>query len=170
MNLPPFLVVGLGNPVIRDDAAGLVAVEEARKILATSGIDLRDRLDLTLDTSGGIDLLYIVENREKVLFVDAVSSGKAKPGSVFEIPFAELRDAPGGESFTTHYASLPELISLGQRLGMVMPREVRIIAIAAEDLETITESLTPRVKAAIPLAALMILDIVREWLGSNSDY
>lgn len=164
MSQTPFLVIGLGNPVISDDAAGLAAVEEAKTRLQSTATRPHGDVEFILDTSGGIDLLYVLENRERVLLVDAVSPDGAEAGSVFEIPFAELSDSPRGNPFTTHYASIPELLSLGARLGMAMPSEIRILAIAAKDLETIAEGFTPMVERAIPLAATRICAIVEEWL------
>src|SRR3972149_5320288 len=91
------LVIGVGNPYRRDDAAGREAVRRLR--------DRAPHVIATLEHDGeGTSLMEAWQGADLVIVVDAVSSGAA-PGTVrrFDVrseslPAAILRDStpPGG--------------------------------------------------------------------------
>jgi hydrogenase maturation protease len=66
---------------------------------------------------------------------------------------------------TSHQINLPTALELGNRLGYAMPERIDILAVEAQDLETLSEELTPPVRAALPEA----LRLVREWIARNRE-
>jgi hydrogenase maturation protease len=68
-------------------------------------------------------------------------------GAVHEIDPATLRRV---ESPSPHFAGLPEMLDLAERLGLDFPRRVRILAVEVLDPWTIGGPMTPAVAAALP--------------------
>jgi len=119
------LVIGLGNDDRSDDRSGL---EVARA--------LRPRLEgkarVEECVSGGIALLEMWRDADRVLVIDAVRSG-APPGTVHRL---EPGDGflPGFRTATsTHGLSLAEAVALGRGLGC-LPRHLVVYGIEAENL------------------------------------
>ncbi len=135
------LVVGVGNQVRGDDAAGLLA---ARRL---GGIELEG------DTSALVELL---SGAESVIVVDAVRSGAA-PGTVhrFEVGQAPL---PGTlrSSSSSHALGVAEAIELARALGR-LPAAVTVVGIEGERFD-LGAGLSPRVGAAIDAVVASIED------------
>jgi hydrogenase maturation protease len=119
------LVIGLGNEHRRDDRSGLDVVRLLGPLL--EGTARTEEC-----TSGGIALLELWRDADRVLVVDAVQSGAA-PGTVHRL---EPEDGflPGFRTGTsTHGLSLVEAVGLAKGLGS-LPRHLVVYGIEAEDL------------------------------------
>ena len=119
------LVIGLGNDERSDDRSGL---EVARALKPRR----HGRARVEECTSGGIALLELWRDADRVLVIDAVRSG-APPGTVHRI---EPGDGflPGMRPATsTHGLSLAEAVALGRGLGC-LPRHLVIYGIEADTL------------------------------------
>ncbi len=150
---PPLLVVGLGNPFLRDDAAGILLAREVRRLLGGVGVEFREA------ATGGLELLELLEGRAGAVVIDAVLLEGEEPGRLFlldlEGPLADHFD--GG----THHLGLLEGLELARRLGIPMPSFLRVYALQVEDPFTFGEDLTPRVREALPRAARRIAREIR---------
>jgi hydrogenase maturation protease len=126
------LVIGVGNSLRGDDAAGLAA---ARRL---GGIEHEgDPLGL-VDLWRGADIAVVI---------DAVRSG-AKPGTVhgFDVGQAPLPARLRG-STSTHAVGLDEAIELARALGR-LPRRLVVYGIEGERFDA-GAALTPPVSAAV---------------------
>ena len=124
------LVIGVGNEIRGDDAAGLRVTRELRTLL-------KERVRV-VDCPGGVtELLDLWEGRERVYVVDAVQSGGA-PGSWLRVPVgkAPLPSTLAGTS--THGLSLASAVALGQILDR-MPKHLVVYGIEAIRFEPGTE-------------------------------
>jgi hydrogenase maturation protease len=114
--MTPLLVIGIGNDLRGDDAAGLLA---ARRLAARRlpGLEVRENTGDTVALAGAL------ASRERVVVIDAVA-GRCRAGAVLELTPAEL-DARGGPS--SHGLGLREALALSRVLGG--RPEVRVIGI-----------------------------------------
>jgi len=146
------LILGLGNELLADDAVGVLVVRQLSN-------DLADRADIDVvgTPEHGLALLDLLIGYDEVVLVDAIVSGAHEPGEVFEIDPTELRPTPNP---SPHYAGVPELLALGERLGLAMPRGVRIVAVEAGDLLTLGGPMTVGVRRALPELRRRVLDAV----------
>jgi hydrogenase maturation protease len=117
------LVLGIGNPLLQDDRAGIAVAEalEERKL----------PIDTAILYCVGFEVLDAVQGYEQVLVVDAAQLGNA-PGTVLEVGLEDI--------FSEHSLSHSHAITLGATLktGYVlfpedMPKTLRIFLIEAEN-------------------------------------
>jgi hydrogenase maturation protease len=149
------LILGLGNPILTDDAAGLrVAAELKHRI---------SRLDITVmeTESGGINLLDLLAGFDRAIIIDAIMTGKDEAGKIFQLTPELLRKARHLNS--THGIDFTSLIDLGRKMDLGLPQEIIIFAIGVEDVETFSEQCSPEVEKAIPLCADEILRLVERF-------
>lgn len=116
-------MAGIGNPIMGDDAAGLVVIEELEDRDPGSDVDLY---------SAGVDsfgLLARIEGEDELIVVDAL---KGMPeGEVFELTLRDLEESDF--VYSLHDFSLEHLLEIGEELfGDDFPREVAIIGIGIE--------------------------------------
>lgn len=143
------VVVGIGNPNFKDDGVGLRIVEEFDGKVPTVKL-----LNISFEL---IDNLL---GYDRAVIVDGVKTGQ-QPGSIIEFTsdFWERVYASG-----THSLSIFELIRIGYSIYPdEMPKEIKIIGVEVEDVETLTRDCSPSVETAIPKAVSKI----KEYLGIN---
>lgn len=136
------LILGLGNDMLTDDSVGLQIAHEVRARLAGNpNIDVIDTCEM------GLSLLDFMEGYGHVLIVDSVQTGQTPPGFLHEIDTHELKALP---EMSPHFLGVGEVLSLGRALGLRVPETVRILAIEVADPFTVSTSITPAVRQALP--------------------
>ena len=106
------LVIGVGNDFAGDDAAGRLV---ARALERAEGVDV-------LETHGAAaDIVTMMEGRDRVVIVDACTSGAA-PGTLHRLD-AVAGDLPGWlRSVSSHGIGVAEAVALARLLGTLPPR------------------------------------------------
>ncbi len=143
------LILGLGNPYLSDDSAGLLVVRELEKRLSDPDVSLNET------SLAGITLLDFIVGYDKVIIVDAIQSPGGEPGSVYHLTPEQFDTSC--HTTSSHDIGVIAAIELGRRLELSMPQEIDIIAIEAGDVVTLREGCTPEVEKAIPIAADIII-------------
>jgi hydrogenase maturation protease len=143
------LILGLGNPLLGDDAVGLKVAAVVRERL-----DGRDDVDVLDEEAGGLRLMERMTGYDRAVLVDACVSGVA-PGTIRRIGPDEL---PTQRTAIAHGIDLPRALALGRSLGLPMPEVVRVVAIEAESVHEFGEFMTPAVEAAIEPAVAAVLE------------
>jgi hydrogenase maturation protease len=143
------LVLGLGNPILSDDGAG---IRVAQKV----GKQLNDPQVTVAETSeAGLRLLDSIVGYDKAIIIDAVQTEKGQAGQIY-------RMGPEDFSLTKHFSSphqinLATSLELGNALNLAMPKKITIFAVEAKDTTTFSEKCTPAVEKAIPEVVKMVL-------------
>ncbi len=154
--MKPVLVLCLGNEVLSDDAFGPTVA----KLLETDG-PMRERADVIFAPVAGFHLLDLLQGREKVLVVDSIVTGSARPGTLHFFPMGQL--APSKGLTTSHQLNLPTALSLGSKMGYRMPQHIDVLAVEIADNTTISEQLTAEVSAAVEPA----LSSIANWTATH---
>ncbi len=151
-------VVGLGNRYRRDDSVGLVVLEMLRSDLGEERVRL---LPLGDDATALLDTLSACG---RLVVVDGVMTG-ARPGHIHvwswhpEFPALSAR-------FSSHAISPMDVLRLAVQMGKEVP-PTTIVGIEVDDVGHGTD-ISRSVRAALPTACALILDIVRErWRGDK---
>ena len=139
------LVLGLGNDLLGDDAVGLhVARQVQSRLTGFTGCAVRETMEM------GLALLDEIVGSEHLLLVDSIETGKALPGHIHEF---DVNSLAGRRITAPHFVGIVETLELGRKLGLVMPRNVKIFAIEVRDAFTLSVTLSPDVQRAVDVAA-----------------
>src|SRR5574340_601214 len=141
------LVLGLGNPILSDDAVGLRVARLVRERLGARG-----DVDVVEEESGGLRLMERVSGYGHVVLVDAMVSG----GAAGTIRRMGPDQVPTQRTAIAHGIDLPRALALGRSLGLPMPETVRVVAIEAEKVLEFGQELTPAVAAAVEPAVAAV--------------
>ena len=144
------LVVGLGNPILRDDGVGWRVVEQVEANHGASASDCEfDYLSL-----GGLALMERMIGYERVILVDAIQTVGGQPGAILRLDLAAL---PTLNANAVHDVSLKTALDLGRKLGAALPEQGVVVAIQAVDLLDFGEDLSPTVEASVAPATRAVL-------------
>jgi len=151
-------VLGLGNPLLKDDSAGLRVAEVLREILPQN-----EQIEIDEDYWGGLRLMERMIGFDRAVIIDAILTG-ATPGTIHVL---SPEDVPTQRSASVHDLNLPTALALGRQAGAHLPdsKDILLIGIEAADVQTFDETLSPEVEAALPHAveaALYALEMERE--------
>lgn len=149
-HVPRTRVIGLGNPILTDDAVGLEVVRRLRARVPVASAPC----DIVEAEVGGFELLEMLVGFERVILVDAVRFDDVEPGTVMSLQASDLRTSLRLRG--VHDIDLPTVLQLGEKLGYAMPTSVEIFAVQAKDTLTLGERLTPQVAAAVPDAVARV--------------
>jgi len=144
------LILGLGNPILRDDGIGIHVARALKRLLA-------DREDVTVAEAslGGLRLLDVLAGYDRAILVDAIKTAGGKPGTVYRLSGEQFQGCLHVSS--SHDVDLGTALATGRRLGIGLPREIRIVAIEVENVVNFGEEMTPAVAAAVPRAVQAVL-------------
>lgn len=159
------VVIGLGQTLRGDDAAGLEAVRLWERTYPTTAAHPQVRVEYA--ESPGLTLLSLLEGAEKALLVDAVQS-HAPPGSIHLLNETDLPTFLQGAA-SAHGWGVAETLALGRQAGLMdLPKQITLLGIEMLQAE-VGASLSPSVQQALPNVALSIEKCIRTWLIPEDD-
>jgi hydrogenase maturation protease len=147
------MVIGVGNALRRDDAAGL---QIAQRVRARA-----DRADLSVRELEGepLSLLEMWAGADAVVLVDAIRSG-GRPGTIHRLD-ASRQPLPAAlrSSSSTHALGISEAIELARALRR-LPRRVLVFGVEGRRFDAGTE-LSHELEAALDGLADEVLGAAR---------
>ncbi len=148
-------VVGVGNPLARDEGVGPAAVERlkaeplpARVVLLDAGTDLMAAMMEFADAG-------------HVILIDAIRAGGA-PGTIYRLTLEELegRAKAGASDLSAHGLGVVEAVGLARAAGMRVPPTV-VFGVEPGEV-AFGEGLSPPVEAALDgLVGAVLTEIAR---------
>lgn len=149
------LVIGLGSPIMSDDAIGL-------KVAAKIEDMKLDNVEIRQEAIGGLDIIPILWGYRNTVIVDAIKTGAYEPGTVMIFDPEDFE--PTVTNASAHEINLATAMHMGRQLEPEsMPESVRFVAIEVEDLITVSETMTPKVRDALPKAVDAVLHVISEF-------
>ena len=147
------LVLGIGSPIKCDDAIGLRVLSEL-STMKLEGVDLEEAC------CSGLDLIEIMIDYDRVILIDAILDSGHPPGTVMELGVEAFEDTVHGGN--PHEANIATTIELGKRLAPDrFPRVFHFVAVEVNDVETVSDEMTPEIEAVIPEAVETVLRLIR---------
>lgn len=140
-------IIGLGNPLMGDDGAGLAVLEALRAARLAADVEPVDAGTI------GMGLLHLLEGVKRVILIDAVDMG-LEPGAVRR--FTPEQVALSDAAFDSlHQAGVAQVLLLAREMGM-LPEELVLVGIQPERIER-RSGLSRPVAAAVELAVELVL-------------
>jgi hydrogenase maturation protease len=121
----PILILGIGNLLLKDEGIGVHVINRLREMDLPTDVEVMDGGTL------GIDLVFYIEGRKKVIVVDTVTAGEP-PGTMYR--FTD-KDLSFKKDFlrTAHGIDFSDVVKTAQTLG-TKPEEVVFIGIEPADM------------------------------------
>jgi hydrogenase maturation protease len=150
------LVLGLGNPILGDDGVGWKVAEavQLRTAMGTSSVEV------DFASLGGLSLMERMLGYSHVILIDCLQTGEAPVGQVRSMRLDQLDDPTAGHSASAHDTSLITALQTAQAMGADIPARVDVVTIEAKLSFDFTESLSPEVAAAVPVATEEVLKLL----------
>jgi hydrogenase maturation protease len=136
------VIVGLGNPLLTDDAIGLRAAEVLTERLAAAPVDVLQ------SAWGGMRFVDLLAGYDRAIIVDAIEWRRGPPGTIYRLTPDEA--IPTLRAVSYHDVSLGTALALGRALDIPLPTETVFFAVEAQETREFGEHLTPAVQAALP--------------------
>lgn len=153
----PILILGVGNPLRRDDGIGPMIID-----MLSNNTDLSDqKVDLLDGGTDGLALMDYMQNYKHVIIIDAVEM-KTPPGEIKVFSPAEAKMSINLDALSTHGFGLAEVIKMMEALDQMVP--MTIIGIQPESIEFF-EGLSSKVAAKIPT----IIELVNKTVIQHSN-
>jgi hydrogenase maturation protease len=144
------LVIGIGQSLRGDDAAGLEAV----RLWQSTHPQTAEKVNVILSELPGLGLIDLLDGMDTAILVDAVH-GEAEAGMIHHIRLEKLEAFTPG-SASAHGWGVAETLELARKLyPQLEDFPIALIGIEAASLE-MGAGLSPQVQAALAGAAEMI--------------
>src|SRR3989339_117659 len=135
------VVLGIGNTILSDEAAGVRTVEALEQ-----AYQIPDNVLVIDGGTSGMEMIEDLSNLDFLLVVDVVTTGAA-PGTLVKIAGAEIpvffRD-----KLSPHQIGLPDVLASLELLDAI-PKEIVVLGVEPISLE-LGLDMTPTVAATIP--------------------
>jgi hydrogenase maturation protease len=170
------LVLGIGNPILGDDAVGwAVAGEVARRLaddreppglhlpsppIPVGAMGVFQGVEVDCISLGGLALMERLVGYEQAILIDAVTTGLRPAGHVECHALGDLPNLSAGHTTSAHDTSLQTALDTGRRMGASLPSAITVVTVEAVQVSDFAEEMTPEVAAAVPRAADAVLALV----------
>jgi hydrogenase maturation protease len=153
------LILGLGNPLLGDDGVGWHVAEEVAKLMGDRQPDsgVAPAAEVDFHAGGGLSLMERLVGYDRTILIDAMNIGQAPAGTVTSFGLEELGDPFAGHLASTHETNLQTALEFGKSIGMKLPKEIFVVAIESPHVYDFSETLSPPVTEAVPLAVEKVL-------------
>ncbi len=164
------LVVGLGNPILGDDGVGWRVAEEVKRQLPSpfQGGGQGIRVDVDCLSLGGLSLMERLVGYDRAILIDAFALDEPV-GSILVLKLSDLPNYSAFHTTSAHDSSLQNAIELGRSMGAPLPDDVEIVGIATRRIYDFSEELTPPVAEAVPFAAGVVLDLLKQAVDNREE-
>jgi hydrogenase maturation protease len=148
----PVLILGIGNLLFKDDGIGLHVVEKLKTMEMHPDVELIE---------GGIaafDIVYMIENRQKVIVIDAMKSGGA-PGSIYRLTDNEIVEKRHNALKSPAETEFVEYLGNTYLMG-TNPKQLVFIGVEPEDTGDKTGNLEMTLSPTLERKLPEIIEIV----------
>jgi len=143
------LVMGVGNPLMKDEGAGPRTVE-----ILMNGFDFPDNVEVVDCGTMGYTILDVIREVDYLIVVDAFNADDLEPGEVVRLEPEDF--APSQVMHSLHDVRLPAVLQAAALIGAT-PVTIAI-GIQIEEIAEWVLELSAPVEAALPVAVAAVLE------------
>jgi hydrogenase maturation protease len=146
-------VMGIGNPLVKDEGVGVRVIE-----MMMSTLSFPDNVTLIDAGTMGMGILNLFQDCDYLLVIDAVDGTGEEPGTVVRMTPQDM--APNTIKHSMHDMRLVDVLEAATLMG-TRP-DVDCIGIQVLDMDGIAVGLTPPLEDAVPRAVEAALQVLSE--------
>lgn len=143
-------VIGVGNRLRGDDAVGPLLIDAL-------SMQPDNELELVDAGSDALGILEFLENRKRVIIVDACTMGRT-PGSVVCFDASEADMVLDRDPMSLHGLGLAETLQMGESMQM-LPEDLKIIGIEPNSIQ-FNATLSQPVERAMKMAIKKVYEML----------
>jgi len=143
----PILILGIGNILLKDEGVGVHTAKRMMEMALPPDVEVMDGGTM------GMNLLFYIEGRKKVIVIDTVLVGDP-PGTIYRFTEESLVDNKPMLR-TAHSVDITDVINTAKMLG-TKPDEIVFIGIEPESLDEGLE-MTPTIEKRVPVLIKMVM-------------
>ncbi|MBM4129710.1 hydrogenase maturation protease [bacterium] len=155
------VILGLGNPILTDDAVGVRLAGEARcRFGARPDVEIHEECPV-----GGLELLAFLDGYRRAIVIDAIHTEGGRTGDCYRFTATALRGTVNLNN--VHDANFATALALGRRLGQRLPEddEIHVFAVEVADDLTFGTELSAELAPCYPLCREQVLAGIEELLA-----
>jgi hydrogenase maturation protease len=114
------IIIGIGNLLLMDEGIGIHVINELERHKLPENVDIYD------GGTGGFKLIDLMHEAKRVIFIDAVETGKA-PGTITTFKSKDVRSIYPKKKYSLHDTDLLEVIKMVELLDN--PPEIEIVGV-----------------------------------------
>jgi hydrogenase maturation protease len=127
------IVIGLGNPLMSDEGIGVLLVQKLARKSQEQKLPDCENVEFYDGGTGGLNLLYKIENRDKVILIDCAKMGE-QAGTIRRFTPDQVRSIKNLGHFSLHEVDILKVLDLAAQLDSA-PKEVVIFGIEPASLD-----------------------------------
>ena len=132
------LILGLGNEALGDESLGIDLVKK---------LEIQDNFPLTdyhFSYNGGLELLDFIQGYSKLVLIDTIDSEERAEGRISVMNTEDYKETIHLSS--PHDMSFKTALSLGRKLGLIIPEHIMFIAIEIIPDLTLRDNLSKNIQ------------------------
>lgn len=146
---PRILVMGVGNPLMRDEGAGPRVIE-----MLLAAYEFPENVEVVDCGTMGFTILDVLRGTDHLIVVDALRTDDLEPGTVVRLEPDDF--APSQVMHSLHDVRLPEVLQTAALIGTTP--ETVAIGIQIEEITEWVLELSEPVTEALPVAVGAVLE------------
>jgi hydrogenase maturation protease len=147
------VIIGIGNLLLMDEGVGIHVIEELGKHKLPNNVNIFD------GGTGGFKLIDLMSGAKRVIFIDAVETGKP-PGTITTFKSVDVRTIYPKKRYSLHDTDLLEVIKMVEMLEF--SPDIEIVGIQPKIIDYGT-TLSQELKDSIPDLIRTVLKRVEEF-------
>lgn len=145
--------MGIGNTIRGDDGIGIYIAEEIKKKL----VNRKNNVTVISTETAGLNLLDLIVGYSKLIIVDSIQvSSNNELGHIFKLEVNQLNSS--NSHFNSHDIDFSKLFKIGKKLGIKLPRKIKIYGIGIFFVKGFEQKCNSRLGKMIPDIAQCIIN------------
>lgn len=122
--------MGIGNTIRGDDGIGIYIAEEIKKKL----VNKKNNVTVISTGTAGLNLLDLIVGYSKLIIIDSIQvSSNNELGHIFKLEVNQINSS--NNHFNSHDIDFSKLFKIGKKLGIKLPKEIRIYGIGISSVK-----------------------------------
>lgn len=149
------IVIGLGNPILRDDGVGIHVVRAVKRKINSPNIIIEEA------STGGMNLVDLITGYDNAIIIDAIST---ENGNIGDVKILSIDDLDMNRASNYHDMGFKESLQLAKKIGYShIPKNITIIGITIKERYTFGEQLTEDVAKSIPKTVDLVISELKKY-------